>query len=58
MTAPRLFLCPVCWRDVRPTIHAKIPQHFDSIRSGACPASGEPYRITIERRPEYEGVPA
>ncbi|AAN12615.1 gp57 [Mycobacterium phage Che9c] len=52
----RLPVCPVCWRSVRPTIHAKIPHHFDSIRADICPGSGEPYRITLERRPEFEGV--
>ena len=56
MAAHRLLLCPICWRDVRPTIRANIPRHFDSIRKDICPASGEPYRLTIERRPEFEGV--
>lgn len=49
-----MFLCPVCRRDVKPTIHANIPHHFDSIRADVCPASGEPYRITLEKRPEFE----
>ncbi|OMC02155.1 hypothetical protein A5733_26075 [Mycobacterium sp. NS-7484] len=56
MQTDRLPLCPVCWQPVRPTIHANIPQHFDSIREDICPGSGEHYRLTIERRPEFEGV--
>ncbi len=53
---PTEWWCPVCWREVEPTIHGNIRSHYDSIRSGICPGSREPFRITIERRPEYEGV--
>ncbi|AOT24885.1 hypothetical protein PBI_NAZO_46 [Mycobacterium phage Nazo] len=48
--------CPVCWQPVSPTTKAKIAHHFDAIREDVCPASGEPYRITLEHRPEFAGV--
>lgn len=41
--------CPVCYRQVSPTAARNIAAHFDPIKS-ACLASGEPFRITIERR--------
>ncbi|ACI06257.1 hypothetical protein I5J47_gp42 [Mycobacterium phage Arib1] len=57
MTAPtRRPLCPVCWQPVSPTTKANIARHFDAIRADVCPGSGEPYRLTIERRPEFVGV--
>ncbi len=47
--------CPVCLREVSPTIARNIAGHFDSIKSAACLASGEPFHITIELR---EAIPA
>ncbi len=48
--------CPVCRRILNSTVHQNIPSHFDSIREGVCPASGEPFRIMLERQPEFTGV--
>jgi len=40
--------CPVCWQWVTPTpIRHNIEGHLDSAGLDMCPASGEPYRITI-----------
>lgn len=50
------FLCPVCWSEARPTIRANIASHFDSIRRDVCPGGGEPFRIALLKRPEYEAV--
>ena len=47
--------CPVCLREVSPTIARNIAGHFDSIKSGTCPGSYKPFRITIEQR---EAIPA
>jgi hypothetical protein len=44
--------CPVCWRRVRPTIHAAIEGHWDSKGRDVCPGSGEPYRITLTLKPQ------
>lgn len=49
-------LCPVCHRQVWPTLKQYIGSHFDSIRSGVCPGSGEEYRLTVISRPEFQGV--
>lgn len=57
MTLPARYLCPVCWCDVKPTIRANIASHFDSIRNDICPAGGEPFRITIDKLPEFTNVP-
>lgn len=43
MTAPRK-ACPVCWQPVAPGL--VVEAHLDGAR-GVCPASGEPYRITL-----------
>lgn len=43
--------CPVCWRRVRPTIHHAIEGHWDTASTTVCPASGEPYRITLTAKP-------
>ena len=48
--------CPVCRRLLKPTVHQNIPSHYDSIREDVCPASGEPFRIMLERQPEFTGV--
>ncbi|WP_255374730.1 hypothetical protein [Mycobacterium sp. NAZ190054] len=41
---------------LKPTVRENIPSHYDSIRSDVCPASGEPFRIMLERQPEFVGV--
>lgn len=49
-------LCPVCRRRVHPidwNRWARVSAHMDSIGRDLCPASGEPWRITVaaaERR--------
>lgn len=53
MSAAKRYCCPVCHRDIRPTSRGVIGQHYDSILAERCPASGEPYRIMIERQPEF-----
>ncbi|XTP37132.1 hypothetical protein ACORG1_13320 [Mycobacterium sp. TJFP1] len=58
MSADRRYECPVCRRELKPSVHGNIPSHFDSIREDVCPASGEPYRIMLERQPEFVGVVA
>jgi hypothetical protein len=41
-------LCPVCWQHVEPTErHNNIAGHMDSLRRGQCPASGQPFHITV-----------
>lgn len=52
MIPPR-HACPVCRRDVRPSVHGNIASHLDSIRADICPASQEPFRIAIEMVPEF-----
>ena len=49
-------LCPVCHRDVKPTLRANIAAHLDSIRADTCPGSGHPFRITVYSEPEFLGV--
>lgn len=56
MTIWKRFVCPVCRRELRPSIGDNIPAHFDSIRADVCPASGQPFRIMLERQPEFAGV--
>ena len=51
------YMCPVCRWDVQPTMRGNIASHLDGARA-TCPAGGEPWRITIIRRPEYSGVTA
>lgn len=58
MTAERRYECPVCRRELKPSVRGNIPAHFDSIRQDMCPADGEPFRIMVERRPEFVGVVA
>ena len=54
--AERRYVCPVCRREAKPTMRGNIPSHFDQIRQDVCPATGHPFRIMIERQPEYVGV--
>jgi len=56
VTVPSRHVCPACRRELKPTVRGNIPNHFDSIREGTCPASGYPYRIMLERHPEFAGV--
>lgn len=49
-------LCPVCHRDVKPTIKGNIVAHMDSRRYDKCPGSGEPFRITVYSAPEFVNV--
>lgn len=59
MTQPAIsHLCPVCRRAVKPTTGRNIPAHLDSIREDVCPATGEPFRITLDLTPEYQLVTA
>lgn len=48
--------CPCCRRELKASMRGNIPSHFDSIRQDVCPASGEPFRIMLERQPEFTGV--
>lgn len=50
MTAPRRKLCPVCWQYVPRTKGDCIAGHWDTALN-PCLASGEPYRITMSRKP-------
>lgn len=50
MTAPRKKLCPLCWRMVGRTMGDCIEGHWDTAHN-PCLASGEPYRITLSRKP-------
>jgi len=49
-------MCPVCRADADQTMRGNIASHLDGIRADTCPASGEPWRITMRREPEYVGV--
>ena len=41
-------LCPVCWQPVTATgPHENIVGHRDSLRRALCPASSQPFRITL-----------
>ena len=53
MSAPKRYACPVCRREIRRTVTGFISQHYDSILAEVCPGSGEPYRIMVEREPEF-----
>ena len=44
-------ICPICRKPVWPTIRANIYGHTDTA-GNTCPASGEPYRISIHDKPE------
>ncbi len=37
--------CPVCWQNIVATRSGCISLHLDSIGSGVCPASSEPFTI-------------
>lgn len=47
--------CPVCYRQIKPTSHGVIYGHWDSIGRDRCPASWEPYDITIGGRRSLRG---
>lgn len=49
---PALYVCPVCHRDLKPTLYQRIPSHFDTGQRDMCPATGYPYRIMVDRAPE------
>ena len=51
-------LCPICRQAVKPTLRKNIPAHLDSIREDTCPATGEPFRITLTVMPEFQVVTA
>jgi hypothetical protein len=52
------WLCPVCHRETQKTMKDRMWHHYDSIRSGVCPGSGEPWDIAVMSSPEYQGVSA
>lgn len=50
---PALYGCPVCRRELKPSLHQRIPSHLDSDQRDTCPASGYPYRIMVDRAPVW-----
>ena len=41
------YLCPVCHREVKPTVGRNITRHMDSLRRDICPGGGEPLSSAV-----------
>ncbi|MCB1288442.1 MAG: hypothetical protein KDB47_12245, partial [Mycobacterium sp.] len=52
------YLCPVCHREVKPTVGRNITRHMDSLRRDICPGGGEPLSsaVTIDLSQGNMGV--